>query len=159
MAPGLSCSAASGSLLDEGLNLCLLHWQADSWHWVTRESPLPHELNLKSRWWWGPKCGFWGSLNRSTAAAAAKSFQSCLTLCDPMTAAHQALLSLGFSRQKHWSGLPFPSPMHESEKWKWSCSVPWSAAYQAPPSSKSLNLSEPWLPYQFNRTGSYSVYL
>ena len=25
-------------------------------------------------------------------------------------AAHQALLSLGFSRQEHWSGLPFPSP-------------------------------------------------
>ena len=30
---------------------------------------------------------------------------------------------LGFSRQEHWSGLPFPSPMHKSEKWKWSCSV------------------------------------
>ena len=26
--------------------------------------------------------------------------------------------SLGFSRQEHWSGLPFPSPMHESKKWK-----------------------------------------
>ena len=25
-------------------------------------------------------------------------------------------LSLGFSRQEHWSGLPFPSPRHESEK-------------------------------------------
>jgi len=23
---------------------------------------------------------------------------------------------MGFSRQEHWSGLPFPSPMHESEK-------------------------------------------
>ena len=30
-------------------------------------------------------------------------------------AAHQAPQSLGFSRQEHWSGLPFPSPMHESE--------------------------------------------
>ena len=29
--------------------------------------------------------------------------------------AHQAPLSLGFSWQEHWSGLPFPSPMHESE--------------------------------------------
>ena len=38
-------------------------------------------------------------------------------------AAHQALLSLGFSRQEHWSGLPFPSSMHKSEKWKWSRSV------------------------------------
>ena len=41
----------------------------------------------------------------------------------PWNAAHQAPLSLGFSRQEHWSGLPFPSPMHESEKWKWSLSV------------------------------------
>ena len=41
----------------------------------------------------------------------------------PQMAAHQASRSLGFSRQKHWSGLPFPSPMHESEKWKWSLSV------------------------------------
>ena len=41
----------------------------------------------------------------------------------PETAAHQAPPSLGFSRQEHWSGLPFPSPMHESEKWKWSRSV------------------------------------
>ena len=30
--------------------------------------------------------------------------------------AHQAPPSLGFSRQEHCSGLPFPSPMHESEK-------------------------------------------
>ena len=41
----------------------------------------------------------------------------------PHRRAHQAPLSLGFSRQEHWSGLPFPSPMQESEKWKWSCSV------------------------------------
>ena len=34
----------------------------------------------------------------------------------PQMAAHQAPLSLGFSRQEHWSGLPFPSPVHESEK-------------------------------------------
>ena len=42
---------------------------------------------------------------------------SHVRLCaPPETAAHQASLSLGFSRQEHWSGLPFPSPMHESEK-------------------------------------------
>ena len=34
----------------------------------------------------------------------------------PWTVAHQTPLSMGFSRQGHWSGLPFPSPMHESEK-------------------------------------------
>ena len=70
--------------------------------------------------------------------AAAKSLRSCPTLCDPREgsllllllshfsrvrlcvtpemAAHQAPPALGFSRQEHWSGLPFPSPMHESEK-------------------------------------------
>ena len=37
----------------------------------------------------------------------------CVT---PETAAHQALPSLGFSRQEHWSGLSFPLPMDESEK-------------------------------------------
>ena len=49
---------------------------------------------------------------------------SHVRLCaTPETAAQQAPRSLGFSRQEHWSGLPFPSPMHESEKWKWSRSV------------------------------------
>ena len=43
------------------------------------------------------------------AAAAAKSLQLCPTLCDPIDGSHQAPLSLGFSRQEHWSGLPFPS--------------------------------------------------
>ena len=40
---------------------------------------------------------------------------SRVQLCEtPQMAAHQASPSLGFSRQEHWSGLPFPSPMHES---------------------------------------------
>ena len=38
--------------------------------------------------------------------------QLCVT---PYTAAHQAPPSLGFSSQEHWSRLPFPSPMRESE--------------------------------------------
>ena len=41
---------------------------------------------------------------------------SRVPLCaTPSTAAHEAAPSLGFSRQEHWSGLPFLSPMHESE--------------------------------------------
>ena len=47
--------------------------------------------------------------------AAAKSLQSCPTLCDPTDDSPPGSQSLGFSRQEHWSGLPFPSPMHESE--------------------------------------------
>ena len=57
----------------------------------------------------------------AAAAAAAKSLQLCPTLCNPIDSSPPP--SLGFSRQEHWSGLPFPSPMHESEKWKSSCSV------------------------------------
>ena len=36
----------------------------------------------------------------------------CLTPCDPVdwTVAHQTPLSMGFPRQKYWSGLPFSSP-------------------------------------------------
>ena len=37
----------------------------------------------------------------------------CVT---PETAAYQDSPSLGFSRQEHWSGLPFPPPMQQSEK-------------------------------------------
>ena len=46
--------------------------------------------------------------------------QFCVT---PQTAAHQFPASLGLSRQEHWSGLPFPSTMQESEKSKWNRSV------------------------------------
>ena len=56
-------------------------------------------------------------------SSAAKLLQSCLTLRNPIDGSPQAPPSLGFSRQEHWSGLPFPSPMHESEKWKGSRSV------------------------------------
>ena len=64
--------------------------------------------------------------------------QFCLT---PEMAEHQVPLSLGFSRQEHWSGLPFPSPMHEREKCnkvvQWcptlsdpmDCSLPGSSAH------------------------------
>ena len=38
--------------------------------------------------------------------------QLCLTLCDPMDVAHQALLSMKFSRQEYLSGLPFSSPVN-----------------------------------------------
>ena len=47
--------------------------------------------------------------------AIAKSLQSCSTVGDPIDGSHQVPLSLGFSRQEHWSRLPFPPPMHESE--------------------------------------------
>ena len=68
---------------------------------------------------------------------------SRVKLCaTPQTAAHQALPSLGFSRQEHWSGLPFPSPMHESEKRKWSH---WVVSNSQPPHGlQPTRLLRPW---------------
>ena len=66
---------------------------------------------------------FWFPAAAAAAAAAAKSLESCPTLCDPIDGSPPGSPSLGFSRQEHWSGLPFPSPMHESEKWEGSRSV------------------------------------
>ena len=79
------------------------------------------------------------SIHAAVAAAAAL-LQSCPTLYDPIDGSPRGSPVLGFSRQEHWTGLPFPSPMHESEKWKvkvkslshvWLLATPWTAAYQA----------------------------
>ena len=76
-------SGYQGNLPDPGTEAAsLVHWQAESLPLV----PL------------------------GTAAAAAKSLQSCPTLATPRTVARQAPLSIGFFRQEYWSGLPFPSP-------------------------------------------------
>ena len=78
-------------------------------------------------------------------AAAAKSLQSCLTLCDPIDGSPPGSPlgeSLGFSRQEHWSGLTFPSPVHESEKWKWSRSV--MSDLQRPHGLQPFRLLHPW---------------
>ena len=68
---------------------------------------------------------------------------SCVWLCaTPQMAAHQAPSSLEFSRQEHWSGLPFPSPMHKSEKWKWSRSI---VCNSSPPHGlQPTRLLHPW---------------
>ena len=84
-------------------------------------TPLfPAQLNkwaLISCYFWplasGKGTDTWGwPTNRHAAAAAAKSLQSCPTLCDPIDGSPPGPSSLGFSRQEHWSGLPFPSPMY-----------------------------------------------
>ena len=55
---------------------------------------------------------FQSPLNPCSAGVCicAKSLQSCLALCSPWAVACQAALSMGFSRQAYWRGLPFPLP-------------------------------------------------
>ena len=48
--------------------------------------------------------------------SSAQSLSHVRLCATPEMAAHRALPSLGFFRQEHWSGLPFPSPMCENEK-------------------------------------------
>ena len=52
----------------------------------------------------------------NAGAAAAKSLQWCPTLCDPIDGSPPGSSVPGILQQEHWNGLPFPSPMHESEK-------------------------------------------
>ena len=49
-------------------------------------------------------------MNKSIILFGALVARSCLTLVTTWTVAHQAPLSMGFSRQEYWSGLPVPSP-------------------------------------------------
>ena len=73
----------------------------------------------------------------TAAAAAAKSLQSCPTLCDSIDCSCQAPPSLGFSRQEQWMGCHF---LLQCMKVKVELlsrvplfATPWTAAYQAPP--------------------------
>ena len=72
--------------------------------------------------------------------AAAKSLQSCPTLCEPIDSNPPGSSSLGLSRQEYWSRLPFPSPMHActlshfSRVQLWA--TLWTAAHQAPLSTE-----------------------
>ena len=54
-----------------------------------------HHYQIYLWWWW-----FGGGLVTKL----------CPTLATPWTVARQAPLSMGFSRQAYWSGVPFPSP-------------------------------------------------
>ena len=94
-------------------------------------------LESHSCWWLSGPTNY-GSL----LAAAAKLLQSCLTLCDPIDGSPPGSPIPGILQARTLSGLPFPSPMHESEKWKWSHSVvsdsSWSHGLQP------IRLLRPW---------------
>ena len=53
----------------------------------------------------------WVAIGFSNAYMHAKSLQSYLTLCDPVDSSPPGPLSTEFSRQEHWSGVLFPSPI------------------------------------------------
>ena len=78
------------------------HDWATELNWIEKGSEnhlmLPNSCLQRVIWGWSYMC-------------AAKSLQSCPTLCDPIDSSPPGSLTLGFSRQKHWSGLPFGKAM------------------------------------------------
>ena len=71
-----------------------------------------------------------------------KSLSHLQLFATPWTVAYQAPPPMGFSRQEYWSGVPLPSPMQESEKWKWSRSV--ISDSQRPHELQPTRLLCPW---------------
>ena len=72
------------------------------------------------------------------STAAAKPLSRVRLCATPQTAAHQAPPSPGFSRPEHWSGVPFPSPMHEVKSERevaQSCLTPSDPIDCSPPGS------------------------
>ena len=68
-------------------------------------SPIPGILQARTLEWVAISfCDTWKWKNK------VKSLRRVRLLVTPWTAAHQAPLSMGFSRQGYWSGVPLPSP-------------------------------------------------
>ena len=81
------------------------------------------------------------STDYAAAAAAAKSIQSCPTLCDPIDGSPPGSPIPGIlqARIQEWVAIPFSNAWKWKVKGKslsrvWLFATPWSAAYQAPPS-------------------------
>ena len=143
----LSRSVVSDSLWPHGLLPTRLFW---SWDFPGKNTGMGHhsllqrifaiqESNpspLHCRWI------FYYLSHQGSPNVYAKSLQSCPTLCNPIDGGPPGSLSLGFSRQEHWSGLPFPSPVHEREKWKWSHSVVSDSSW--PHGLQPTRLLRPW---------------
>ena len=122
--------------MDRGAWWVTVHGVARVRHDLATKLPPPRQWEMQL-WHRDFQCSLIASI-----AAAAKSLQSCPTLCDPIDDSPPGSPSLGFSRQEHWSGLPFPSPMHESEKWKGSRSVVSDSLW--PHGLQPTRLLRPW---------------
>ena len=81
-----------------------------------------------------------GSLDSAIILLLLSHFSPVRHCATPWMAAHPALA--WFSKQEHWSGLPFPSPTYESEKWKWNQSV--VSDPQRPIELQPSRLLPPW---------------
>ena len=75
-----------------------------------------------------------------------KSFSCVQPVATPSTAAYQAPLSMGFSRQEYWSGLPLPSPQKVLEQFYSDCFDP-VEQFRRARHLNSIDSSSPWAWY------------
>jgi len=119
---------------------------SSSYVWTTHDM---WELDYKASWVQKNWCS-WTVVLEKTIAAAAKSLQLCLTLCDPRDGSPPGSPVPGIlqARTLEWAAISL------SNAWKWKVKVkslshvwllatPWTAAYQAPP-SMGLSRQEYW---------------
>ena len=113
-------------------------------HWCGRKHSISHMGNpMDRRTWWATVHGVARvEHNLAAAAAAAKSLQSCPTLCDPIDGSQPGSPIPGIlqARVLEWAAISFP--MHESEKWKWNCSAVSDSS--RPHGLQSTRLLRPW---------------
>ena len=88
-----------------------------------------------------PRSCLWHTVDDAAAAAAAKSLQSCPTLCDPIDGSPPGSPIPGIlqARTLEWVAISFPNAWEWKVKGKslsrvWLLATPWTAAHQAPPS-------------------------
>ena len=120
------CPVACGIFSQPGIELglpALGGWSPR--HWPTREVALYLRwflFSVAETFFFGLVISWLSAHNQEVLVA-----QSVQLFATPRTVAHQAPLSMEFSRQEYWSGLPLPSPGHNQESVRlktdshWAC--------------------------------------
>ena len=79
-------------------------WNSGSWWWTRRPGVLQYMGSQRVRHDWATELN-WTRFFKEVLVT-----QCVILFATPWTVAHQAPLSLGFSRQEYWSGMSFPFP-------------------------------------------------
>ena len=87
---------------------------SDVWFIDFLENSLKEKIS-KRRWWVDSLCCTAETNAALESSCVCSVTQSCPLFATPQTVVRQAPLSLGFSRQEYWSGLPFLSPRDLSD--------------------------------------------
>ena len=140
---GLKAGGEGGDKEWDDWMASLTAWWANSgsWWWTGKPGMLLYMGSQRVGHDWATEQQQMGWNSYAAAAAAAKSLQSCPTLCDPIEGSPPGSAVPGIlqARTLEWVAISFSN----AQKWKvkvkslsraWHLATPWTAAYQAPPS-------------------------